>query len=243
MMFAAYGKIKKFLDKVYDERELSPLSGDSLLEEISSGEWQEENISALVLLAADYAAVGSKSIKLRDTIEQVDGLPVLLIAETEALLTDKKPQNPNVKIVIEKSKKGSKLRDLIDNFLLNLEKTATTVEERIERGEKKNEEDSIEKENPEPKLENLETAEKPESEIFTEKETTDETLQEKPKEDRESFSVSKETTVKNEQHKLGAESLYTFQVNKQLNYARLDLERPCDILTHLISKWKLSDGV
>lgn len=127
-MIAGYGKIRRYLKNIYDNSELSELSGEHLLDILQNGELLKNKITVFIVLATDYAAVGSESKLLREAMNSsTENVNFILIAETEALLATKKPTNKNIVVVIEKSKKADVLRKIIERYI-----TVTELEQNIE---------------------------------------------------------------------------------------------------------------
>lgn len=117
-MVAAYGKLRKYLTRS-GNNQLSEKTGDDLLEILEADRLNDYNITSVSALATDYAAVGSVSRRFREIVEKLN-CPVIIIAETESLLASKKSSNPNVTILIEKSKKPDVLWDIIKKSIKNI---------------------------------------------------------------------------------------------------------------------------
>lgn len=240
-MIAGYGKIRRYLKNIYDNSELSELSGENLLDILQNGELLKNKITVFIVLATDYAAVGSESKLLREAINSsTENVNFILIAETEALLATKKPTNKNIVVVIEKSKKADVLRKIIERYI-----TVTELEQNIEDVNSFKQEYIFQEDVEQDSVKDITSVNILEQDMVEEYEESQQMEIEKEEELDSSVEFSKKEEVQDsmyvqEQLKTQQETnveLFCFPLAELPEYKPLTLNKPEDIISYLIRRW------
>lgn len=240
-MIAGYGKIRRYLKNIYDNSELSELSGENLLDILQNGELLKNKITVFIVLATDYAAVGSESKLLREAMNSsTENVNFILIAETEALLATKKPTNKNIVVVIEKSKKADVLRKIIERYI-----TVTELEQNIEDVNSFKQEYIFQEDVEQDSVKDITSVNILEQDMVEEYEESQQMEIEKEEELDSSVEFSKKEEVQDsmyvqEQLKTQQETnveLFCFPLAELPEYKPLTLNKPEDIISYLIRRW------
>lgn len=240
-MIAGYGKIRRYLKNIYDNSELSELSGEHLLDILQNGELLKNKITVFIVLATDYAAVGSESKLLREAMNSsTENVNFILIAETEALLATKKPTNKNIVVVIEKSKKADVLRKIIERYI-----TVTELEQNIEDVNSFKQEYIFQEDVEQDSVKDITSVNILEQDMVEEYEESQQMEIEKEEELDSSVEFSKKEEVQDsmyvqEQLKTQQETnveLFCFPLAELPEYKPLTLNKPEDIISYLIRRW------